>query len=125
MQLIEVVPLDDDLKIVAKVSPQEIAFLRPDQDVNIKISAYDSQRYGSLKGKVVRIASNSTTDREGNVFFEIEVEANKNYLGTEENPLPITPGMIAETEIITGKRTILSYLMKPVLRTRDKALTER
>ena len=125
MQLIEVVPLDDDLKIVAKVSPQEIAFLRPGQDVNIKISAYDSQRYGSLKGKVVRIASNSTSDREGNVFFEIEVEANKNYLGTEENPLPVTPGMVAETEIITGTRTILSYLVKPVLRTRDKALTER
>lgn len=125
MQLVEVVPLDDDLKIVAKVSPQEIAFLLPGQDVNIKISAYDSQRYGSLKGKVVRIASNSTSDREGNVFFEIEVEANKNYLGTEENPLPITPGMVAETEIITGKRTIFSYLMKPVLRTRDKALTER
>lgn len=125
MQLIEVVPLDDELKIVARVTPQEIAFIRPGQEVNIKISAYDSQRYGSLKGKLVRIGSNSSADREGNVFFEIEVKANKNYLGTQENPLPITPGMVAETEIITGKRTILSYLMKPVLRTRDKAFTER
>ncbi len=125
MQLIEVVPLDDELKIVAKVTPQEIAFIRPGQEVNIKISAYDSQRYGSLKGKLVRIGANSGADREGNVFFEIEVKADQNYLGTKENPLPITPGMVAETEIITGKRTILSYLMKPVLRARDKAFTER
>jgi adhesin transport system membrane fusion protein len=125
MPLVEVVPLGNDLKIIARVAPQEIAFLRPDLDVNIKISAYDSQRYGSLKGKVVRIGSNSVTDRDGNVFFEIEVRAEKNHLGSEDKPLPITPGMVAETEIITGKRTILSYLAKPVLRTRDKAFTER
>ena len=125
MQLVEVVPLDDNLKIMARVAPQEIAFLRPGQEVNIKISAYDSQRYGSLKGKLIRIGANSVTDSEGNIFFEIEVRADQNYLGTEEKPLPITPGMVAETEIITGERTILSYLAKPVLRARDKALTER
>lgn len=125
MKLVEVVPLDDKLKIIARVTPQEIAFLRPNQDVNIKISAYDSQRYGALKGKLERIGASSVNDREGNIFFEIEVRANQNYLGTKENPLPITPGMVANTEIITGQRTILSYLMKPVLRTRDKALTER
>lgn len=125
MQLVEVVPLDDNLKIMAKVAPQEIAFLRPEQNVNIKISAYDSQRYGSLKGTLERIGANSVTDSEGNIFFEIEVKAEKNYLGTKENPLPITPGMVADTEVITGKRTILSYLMKPVLRAKDKALTER
>lgn len=125
MKLVEVVPLDDDLKIIARVLPQEIAFLRPGQEANIKISAYDSQRYGSLKGALVRIGSNSISDKDGNVYFEIELEANKNYLGTEENPLPITPGMVAEIEIITGSRTILSYLAKPVLRAKDKALTER
>jgi adhesin transport system membrane fusion protein len=125
MQLFEIVPLDDDLKIVARVTPQEIAFLRPMQPANIKISAYDSQRYGSLKGKLTRLGANSVTDREGNVFFEIELEADKNYLGTEENPLPITPGMVAEIEIITGERTIFSYLAKPVLRAKDRALTER
>lgn len=124
-QLMEIVPLDDDLKIIARVSPQEIAFLRPDQEANIKISAYDSQRYGALKGKLVRIGANSMNDKDGNVLFEIELTADKNYLGSEENPLPITPGMVAQVEIITGKRTILSYLSKPVLRAKDKALTER
>lgn len=125
MKLVEVVPLDDNLKIVARVAPQEIAFLSPNQDVNIKVSAYDPQRYGSLKGKLTRLGANSVTDQEGNIFFEIEVQAAQNYLGTPDQPLPITPGMTAETEIITGKRTILSYLMKPVLRAKDKALTER
>jgi adhesin transport system membrane fusion protein len=125
MQLFEIVPLDDDLKIIARVTPQEIAFLRPGQPANIKISAYDSQRYGSLKGELVRLGANSVTDNDGNIFFEIELVAQRNYLGTEESPLPITPGMVAEIEIITGKRTIFSYLAKPVLRAKDKALTER
>lgn len=125
MRLIEIVPIDDELKIVAKVAPNEIAFLRPGQDVKIKISAYDAQRYGSLKGKLVRIGANSVTDRDGNVFFEIEVQADKNYLGTEDTPLPVTPGMVAETDVITGRRTILEYLAKPILKARDRALTER
>lgn len=125
MQLFEIVPLDDDLKIVAKVTPQEIAFLRPGQPAKIKISAYDSQRYGYLEGQVIRLGANSITDREGNIFFEIELEAKQNYLGTSENPLPITPGMVAQVKIITGKRTIFSYLVKPVLRAKDRALTER
>ena len=125
MKLVEVVPLDDNLKIIARVTPQEIAFLRPDQATNIKISAYDSQRYGALNGRLTRIGASSVNDNDGNIFFEVEVQADQNYLGTPEKPLPITPGMVADIEIITGKRTILSYLAKPVLRAKDKALTER
>ncbi|MEC7029747.1 MAG: HlyD family type I secretion periplasmic adaptor subunit, partial [Pseudomonadota bacterium] len=85
----------------------------------------DPQRYGSLKGRLVRIGANSVNDREGNIFFEIEVRTDKNYMGSEENPLPITPGMVAQAEVITGKRTIMEYLLKPVLRARSVALTER
>lgn len=125
MKLIEIVPMNDELKITARVPPSDIAFLHPGQEVKVKISAYDPQRYGSLEGKLVRIGANSVTDREGKVFFEIEVHTDKNHLGTEEKPLPITPGMVAQTEIITGKRSILEYLMKPVLRAKDRALTER
>lgn len=125
MQLAEIVPVDDDLKIVARVAPHEIAFLDIGQKANIKISAYDSQRYGSLKGELVRIGANSVSDGKDNIFFEIDLVAEKNYLGTEEKPLPITTGMIADVEVITGKRTVLEYLLKPVLRAKDKALTER
>ncbi len=125
MKLVEIVPIDDELKVVARVSPDEIAFLRPGQDVKIKITAYDAQKYGSLDGKLVRIGANSVADHEGNTFFEIEVRTDKNHLGTTESPLPITPGMVANAEIITGKRSVLEYLLKPVLRARDKAFTER
>ncbi len=122
--LVEIVPLDEKLKIVARVLPRDIAFLRSDQDVNVKITAYDSQRYGSLNGKLVRIGANSVSDRDGNTFFEIEVHTDKNYMGSDQNKLPITPGMVAAIEVVTGKRTILEYLMKPFLQARDKALTE-
>ena len=125
MRLVEIVPLDDTLKVIARVSPQDIAFLHPGQDVNVKVTAYDSQKYGSLQGKLVRLGANSVSDRDGNVFFEIEVRTDKNHLGSDEHRLPITPGMVAEVEVITGKRTILEYLVKPVLRARDRALTER
>ncbi len=125
MRLVEIVPLDDSLKVIARVSPQDIAFLHPGQDVKVKVTAYDPQKYGALDGKLVRLGANSVTDRDGNVFFEIEVRTDKNHMGTEEHPLPITPGMVAEVEVITGKRTILEYLVKPVLRARDRALTER
>jgi len=124
-KLVEIVPVDDELKITSKVRPSDIAFLRPGQDAKVKITAYDPQKYGSLNGKLVRIGANSVTDREGNIFFEIEVRTDKNYLGEEDNKLPITPGMVAETEVITGKRTIMEYMMKPILRARDRALRER
>ncbi len=124
-KLIEIVPVDDQLKIVARVLPSDIAFLKIGQEISVKISAYDPQRYGSLKGRLMRIGANSVTDREGHAFFEIEVRTDRNYLGTDEHKLPISPGMVAETEIITGKRTIMEYLMKPVLRLKDRALRER
>lgn len=124
-RLVEIVPVDDELKIVAKVRPSDIAFLRIGQQVKVKISAYEPQRYGALEGALTRIGANSVTDREGNVFFEIEVRTDKNHLGTTDHPLPITPGMVATAEVITGRRTIMEYLLKPVLRARDRALRER
>ncbi len=125
MKLVEIVPVDDQLKIIARVLPKDIAFLKPDQLVRIKITAYDAQRYGALDGRLVRIGANSVTDREGNAFFEIEVRTARNYLGTPEHPLPITPGMVATTEIITGRRSIMEYLLRPMLKMRDKAFSER
>lgn len=124
-RLVEIVPVDDQLKIIARVKPSDVAFLRPGQKVKVKITAYDSTIYGRLDGELTRIGANSVTDHEGKVFFEIEVRTEKNYMGTAEKPLPITPGMVAETEVITGRRTILTYLLKPILRARGRAFTER
>jgi adhesin transport system membrane fusion protein len=123
--IVEIVPLGDDLKIIAKVSPNDIAFIKEGQSVNVKITAYDPQRYGSLKGIVKRKGANSVDDGKGQILFEIEVRTEKNYLGDDESRFPITPGMVANIEIITGKRTIMEYLLKPILRARDVALTER
>jgi adhesin transport system membrane fusion protein len=125
MKLMEIVPLDEDLKITARVAPADIAFIEVGQDVNVKITAYDAQKFGSLKGKLSRISADTIEDKEGNIFFEIDVVTEKNHLGTRDNPLPIIPGMVAETEVITGKRTIMSYMAKPFLRARDRALTEQ
>ena len=125
MELFEIVPLDEELKILAQVQPNEIAFIRPGQPAKVKITAYDSQKYGALDGELVRLGATSNRDTDGNIFFEIEIHTEKNYLGDADNPLPITPGMVAEVEVITGERTVLEYLLKPVLRARDRAFTEQ
>ena len=125
MRLIEVVPIEEELKIIAQIPPADIAFLIPGQAAKVKVTAYDPQKYGALDGKLVRIGATSAKDRDGNITFEIEVHTEKNYMGSAENPLPITPGMVADVEVITGKRTILEYLLKPILRARDRAFTER
>lgn len=124
-RLVEIVPVDEDLKIVARVSPNDIAFLKPGQPVHVRISAYDPNRYGRLDGHLVRVGANSVSDREGQVYFEIEVRTDRNHLGTPDRPLPISPGMLADVDVVTGRRTILAYLAKPLLRARSEALRER
>lgn len=125
MRFIEIVPIEDDLKISAQVNPSDIAFLKVGQPVKVKITAYDAQRYGALEGRLTRISADSEQDEKGNIYFEIEARTDKNYLGSADNKLPITPGMVAETEVITGKRSIMTYLLKPFMRARDRALTEK
>jgi len=124
-RLVEIVPIEDDLMIRAKVSPSDVAFLRPNLDVRVSITAYDAQIYGSLLGRLERISADAVQDGNGNMYFEIDVRTEKSYLGTETEPFPITPGMVAETEVITGKRSILTYLLKPIRRAKHKAFTER
>lgn len=124
-KLVEIVPMADDLLIRAKIAPADVAFLKPGQPVRVTITAYDPQIYGTLEGKLERIGADTIEDAQGNRFFEIDVRTLKSYLGDEAHPLPIAPGMVAETEVIVGKRTILTYLMKPVLRTKDRAFTEK
>jgi adhesin transport system membrane fusion protein len=129
MDLVEIVPLDDTLLVEAKVRPQDIAFIRPQQDAIVKISAYDFAIYGGLKAKVERISADAITepDRTGREesYYKIIVRTKRNYLGTKLKPLPIIPGMVATVDILTGHKTVLDYLLKPVLRARDRALRER
>lgn len=125
MKLAEIIPDDDELKVQAQIAPSDIAFLRLGQPARVKLTAYDSARYGYLDGKVSRVGANSLTNQSGAIYFEVEIVTDKNYLGTLEKPLPISSGMVAEVNIITGKKTVLEYLLKPVLRLKDHAFTER
>lgn len=123
--MVEIVPLDDTLLIEAKIRPQDIAFIHPGQEAMVKFSAYDYTIYGGLAAKLVQISPDTVTDKDGNSFYVIRLRTDKNHLGTDDKPLLIIPGMVASVDIITGKRTILQYLLKPLLRARADALHER
>jgi membrane fusion protein, adhesin transport system len=121
-EILEVVPTDDALIIETKVQIKDIAFLRPEQPAIVKLTAYDYTIYGTLDAVVVSIAANSTVDEKGNAYYVVRVRTLKNSLGDK---LPIIPGMVAQVDILTGKKTILSYLLKPVLKAKSYAFSER
>ena len=123
--MLEIVPLDDSLLIEAKVRPQDVAFLHPGQKAMVKFSAYDFTIYGGLKANLELISADTITDEEGNSFYLIQVRTDKSHLGSEEHPLLIIPGMVATVDIITGEKSVLDYLLKPVLKARSEALRER
>ncbi len=123
--LVEIVPLDDTLLVETRIRPQDIAFLHPGQEAVVKFTAYDYTIYGGLKAKLEQISADTITDEEGNSFYLIKLRTDKSHLGTAENPLLIIPGMVASVDIITGKKSILSYLLKPIIRARAEALRER
>jgi adhesin transport system membrane fusion protein len=125
MDLVEIVPLEDTLVIEARIKPSDIGFLRPDQEAKVKFTAYDFTIYGGLDAKLEHISADSITDEQGNSFYSVRLRTTKNYIGPELNPLPIIPGMVASVDILTGKKTILSYLLKPVLRAKYMALREQ
>jgi len=125
MDLVEIVPLEDTLVIEAEIKPADIAFLRPDQEATVKFTAYDFTIYGGLDAKLEHISADSIADEKGNSFYLVRLRTNKNYIGPELNPLPIIPGMVASVDILIGKKTILSYLMKPVLRAKYMAMREQ
>ncbi|ACI93158.1 type I secretion membrane fusion protein, HlyD [Afipia carboxidovorans OM5] len=129
--LMDIVPLDDTLLVEGRIRPQDIAFIRPQQNAVVKITAYDSSVYGSLKGKVERISADSIVDEKsdqrgekGESFYRVIIRTEKNHLGSTENPLPIIPGMVATVEVQTGEKSVLDYMLKPARMLRDEALRE-
>jgi adhesin transport system membrane fusion protein len=127
MNLVEIVPSGGSLLIETKIKPADIAFLRPNQKAMVKFSAYDYTIYGGLDAKLEQIGADSITDekKERESYYLVTLRTDKNFIGTKENPLPIIPGMVATVDILTGKKTILSYLLKPVLKAKYTALRER
>ena len=124
--LIEIVPLDDTLLVEAYVRPADIAFLHAGQPVKVKITAYDFSRYGSLDGEITRIGADTITRSERNdeEVFVVEVRTENSMLDGDGIAVEIIPGMITEVDILTGRKSVLDYLIQPVVRVKDRALRE-
>jgi len=123
--ILEIVPTSDDLVVEVKLKPTERGFIRPGQPAVIKISTYDFARYGGLNGEVIRVAPDTSLNEDGTPYFMVIVRTDKNYLGQTEGDLPITPGMQATVDIHTGKKSVMDFLVRPILKLRHEAFRER
>jgi adhesin transport system membrane fusion protein len=129
--IMEIVPLEDQLLVEAKIKPSDVAFLRPGQAATVKITAYDFGIYGGLKGTVEHISPDTLKDdqkaaagRPDATYYRVLVLTESNTLEAGDKTLPIIPGMIASVDIRTGEKTILDYLLKPIFKARE-AFRER
>jgi membrane fusion protein, adhesin transport system len=125
-KIMQIVPVGDKLLVEARVAPRDIAFIKVNDRANVKVTAYDFAVYGGLSGRVVQISPDSLYDEATKeAYFTVVVETDVAYLKNGRRRLPITPGMVCDVEVLTGKKSVLSYLFKPFLRARSEALTER
>ena len=126
VDIIDIVPSEDQLLVEAKVSPKDIAFLHPGLPAIVKVTAYDFTRYGGLDGTVEHISADTTQDEEGNSFYLVRVRTGESSLTKKDGThMPIIPGMLTSVDVITGERSILEYILNPILRAKDTALRER
>jgi adhesin transport system membrane fusion protein len=125
MDIAEIVPSHDTLLVEVKIKPSDIAFIHPGQKALVKFTAYDFSIYGGLDGEVVWISADTITDKKENSYYLVRIKTDRNYLGDENKKLMIIPGMIVTAQILTGKKTIMDYLLKPILKAKNNALTER
>ena len=121
-EILEITPADDKLLVEARINPKDIAFLRPGLPAKVKFSAYDFTQYGGLEGTVTHISSDTITDEDDNTFYLVRLETSASGFAPDQ---PILPGMMAEVDILTGKKTVLEYLLKPVLRAFSQSMSER
>ena len=123
--IMEIVPLDDTLLVEARVRPADVAFLRPGQKAMVKISAYDFSIYGGLDGVLEQISADTIEDKRGEFYYQVKVRTPRAAIVYRGEALPIMPGMMATVDIMTGKKTVLDYLLKPILKARQNALREK
>ncbi len=124
--IMEIVPTEEKLVVTARLNPVDRGYVHAGQAATVKITTYDFIRYGGLAGHVTHVAPDTSTDgKTGAAYFEVTVETEKGRLGDDAQPLPITAGMQAIVDINTGRRTILTYLVQPVLKLRHEAFRER
>ncbi len=122
--LIEIVPTDEKLLVNAKIKPSDIAFIYPSQKAIVKFSAYDFSIYGGLEGEVVSISPDTIKDKDDNTYYIVRIQTQKSKL-EQSKDMKIIPGMTAQVDILTGKKTIMSYILKPILKTKQYAFGDR
>lgn len=125
MDIVEIVPVQDNLLIETKIKPKDIAYLYPGQKALVKFTAYDFTIYGGLEGKVTHISADTIVDEEGDSYYMVRIKTDKSYLEKNGEKMEIIVGMTANVDIITGKKTILDYMLKPILKAKYNAMTER
>lgn len=124
--ILEIVPVEDTLLIEAQVRPDDIAFIHPGQHAMVKISAYDFSIYGGLPGTVEHVSADSIVDeKRGLSFYKVLVRTQSSSIEHLGKTFPIIPGMTASVDVLTGRKSVLDYLLKPVLKARERALRER
>jgi membrane fusion protein, adhesin transport system len=123
--IVEIVPSEQTLLIEVKIKPSDIAFIHYGQKAIVKFSAYDFAIYGGLEGKVVHISADTIKDKKENVFYTVRIQTDKNFLERKEKHYKIIPGMVANVDIITGKKSVLDYILKPILKTKQYTFSER
>jgi adhesin transport system membrane fusion protein len=123
--IMEIVPLDDQLVVEAQIKPSDVAFLHPGQEATVKITAYDFSIYGGLKGELTGISADTITDEKGESFYKIRITTNENTITRNGENLPIIPGMVASVDILTGEKTVMEYIMKPLIKSLSQAMNER
>lgn len=125
MDIVEIVPSDEKLVVEAKIKPSDIAFIRPGLKALVKFTAYDFSIYGGLEGKVTRISADTITDQKENSFYLVRIEIDESSAFKGKKKLEIIPGMTVGADIMTGKKTILDYILKPIIKAKSNALQER
>ncbi len=123
--LIKIVPKDDQLIVEARVKPSDRAFIYPGQPAVIKITAYDFSIYGGLKGELLDISADTLKDEKGESYYRVRLKTHEKELKRKGQVLPIIPGMVTSVDILTGKKSVMDYLLKPFVKTIDKAMNER
>ena len=123
--ILEIVPAESALEMTVRVKPADIGFIRAAQEANVRVLAYDASTFGSMKARVDRVGADAVVDDKGEAFFEVQLSAQPGQLQLHGQPLVISPGMPVEAGILTGERTVLQYLLKPVLRGLQSSLQER
>ena len=123
--ILEVVPDESTLRMNVRVKPSDIGFIRAGQKANVRVLAYDASSYGQMEASVERVGADAVVDEKGEAYFEVQLSAARDQLQLHGKALPVTPGMPVDVGILTGKRSVMQYLLKPVLRGIQSALQER